>query len=149
MVSVTCRLTTGVTETAGGVGAPGAAATPQDAAPLRDSLHLCEAAIHGQFGSRDVAAVVTGDQRNFFLQACLWSHLEFSALVATNCAGSGLPRSPPRPAAAALAVGIREYIRSSRHICLLVKDAALGVHTARASSNARTTTGLRLPPRGP
>src|SRR6516165_3715318 len=95
MVSVTCRLTTGVTETAGGGGAPWAAATPQDAAtlsaqtaafqatqlrpgievlliaggdfasghradavPLRHSLHLCEAAIHEQFRSRDVAAVV-------------------------------------------------------------------------------------------
>src|SRR5215813_7664016 len=33
MVSVTCRLTTGVTETAGG-GAPWAAATPQEAAKL-------------------------------------------------------------------------------------------------------------------
>src|SRR6516162_4630576 len=98
MVSVTRRLTTGVTETAGGGGAPWAAATPQDAAtlsattaafqvsklrpsigmlltagddfrfgtpPLRDSLHLREAAIHEQFGSRDVAAVVAGDQRNF------------------------------------------------------------------------------------
>src|SRR5215813_7962447 len=91
MVSVTCRLTTGVTETAGGGGAPWAAAAPQDAAtlsvpmttfqaselgpgigvlpdcrggarfrmlPLCDSLHLCEAAIHEQFGSRHVAAVV-------------------------------------------------------------------------------------------
>src|SRR5262252_2688299 len=34
MVSVTCRLTTGVTETAGGGGAPWAAATPQEAATL-------------------------------------------------------------------------------------------------------------------
>src|SRR5215831_14050190 len=35
MVSVTCRLTTGVTETAGGGGAPWAAATPQEAMKLR------------------------------------------------------------------------------------------------------------------
>src|SRR5262245_50460931 len=34
MVSVTCRVTTGVTETAGGGGAPWAAATPQEAATL-------------------------------------------------------------------------------------------------------------------
>src|SRR5215475_1074610 len=34
MVSVTWRLVTGVTETAGGGGAPWAAATPQDAATL-------------------------------------------------------------------------------------------------------------------
>jgi hypothetical protein len=33
--------------------------------PLRDSLHLREAAIHEQFRYRDVAAVVAGDQHNF------------------------------------------------------------------------------------
>src|SRR5215510_3402685 len=97
MVSVTCRLTTGVTETAGGGGAPWAAATLHDAAtlsaptaafqaselrpgiggapdcggrcrfgmpPLRDSLHLCEAAIHEQFRSRDVAAVVACEKHH-------------------------------------------------------------------------------------
>src|SRR5215831_18398048 len=110
MVSVTCRLTTGVTETAGGGGAPWAAATPQAAAtlstpmaafqasklrpnigmlltagddfrfgtpPLRDSLHLREAAIHegykdvvafvheGLRGRQADAAAAAGDKRNF------------------------------------------------------------------------------------
>src|SRR5262249_46982838 len=137
MVSVTCRLITGVTETAGGGGAPWAAATPQDAAtlsapmaafptkklranigsyllrgvdvrfrtpPLRDSLHLREAAIHEQFGSRDVAAVVTGGQRNFSFKL---AH-EVPRIFGPHCddgASSCLPRSPPQPGTTALAAG--------------------------------------------
>src|SRR5262249_25635697 len=137
MVSVTCRLTTGVTETAGGGGAPWAAATPQDAAtlsapmaafqtkklrasigcsslrgadfrfrapPLRDRLHLREVAIHEHFGSRDVAAVVTGGQRNFSFKL---AH-EVPRVFGPHCddgASSCLPRSPPQPGTTALAAG--------------------------------------------
>src|ERR1700756_675198 len=134
MVSVTCRLTTGVTETAGGGGAPWAAAAPQDAAtpsapiaafqarnlrrgigvlltagddfrfempPLRDTLHLREAAFHEQFRYRDVALLP--------LDSC-WP---CSAMQPKPRGGSPAP---------ALGSSIRAYMPLPRRIYTPVKD---------------------------
>ena len=45
--------------------------------PLRDSLHLREAAIYEQFGSRDVAAVVGGENATFRVK--VWCRMSIAA----------------------------------------------------------------------
>jgi hypothetical protein len=89
--------------------------------PLRDSLHLREAAIHEQFGSRNVAAVIGWEKHHG---------------LGNLRDGSRLGRW-----------GLSAYMLLLRRICTPVKNARSTAQ--REASGVRTIPGLHAPRREP